>query len=129
MKYIRTENGIFEVLNEYDTPENTTLISNPVRAFDVKVTSRTYSGASIRIIYSNEVIKQADTIEDLFMKGDLLVAGDNESEIPIFFENIRFLRAWLIYNGGLKIKEFYIKHGNDYHLEAKMNSKGELELI
>lgn len=128
MKYVRTENGIFEVLSEYDTPENTTLISNPVRAFDVKVTSRTYSGASIRIIYSNEVIKQADTIEDLFMKGDLLVVG-NESEMPIFIESIEYLKRWLYCHDIYKIKEFYIKHGNDYHLAAKMNKEGVLCLL
>lgn len=112
MKYVRTKNGIYEVEDTYETKY---------------VIGYTEDGLEISI-YKEQIISQADTIEDLFMKGDLLVVG-NESRMPIFFENIKFLRAWLIYNGGLKIKEFYIKHGIDYHLVAKINKKGVLELL
>ena len=63
--YIRTKDGIYEVLSEYEPSEYTTLISNPVKAFDVKVTTRTFNGASIRIIYGSEVISQSESIEEL----------------------------------------------------------------
>ncbi len=73
--------------------------------------------------------KQADTIEELFMPNDLLVVGDEESQMPIFIESIEYLNAWLFCHDIYKIKEFYIKRGNDYHLVAKMNDEGEFELI
>ena len=63
--YIRTKDGVYEVLSEYEPPEYTTLISNPVKAFDVKVTTRTSNGSSIRIVYGSEVISQSESIEEL----------------------------------------------------------------
>ena len=51
--YIRTKDGVYEVLSEYEPSEYTTLISNPVKAFDVKVTTRTSNGSSIRIVYGS----------------------------------------------------------------------------
>jgi hypothetical protein len=126
MKYIRTKNGIFEVLSEYDTPENTTLISNPVRAFDVRVTPRTNPSASIRIVYSNEVVNQADTIEEL-CDGFML---ESAKGFPVDYKKFRSAK---------KAKEritlettlygfIHVRHKGLIYV-AKLNENGVLELI
>ena len=127
MKYVRTENGIFEVLSEYDTPENTTLISNLVMAFNAKVTPRNYSGASIRIIYSNEVISQADTIKELCDRFVVETCDNTKfwlerslefAKIYCGIKNI-YGAIWVIDDNGVPILKPV----------AKMNENGDLELI
>lgn len=86
-------------------------------------------GYSCDFIEEKDILKQADTIEELFMPNDLLVVGDDKNQMPIFIESIEYLKAWLYCHDIYKIKEFYIKNGNDFRCIAKMNEKGKLELI
>ena len=89
--YIRTKDGIYEVLSEYPEPENTTLISNPVKAFDVKVTTRTSNGSSIRIVYGSEVISQSESIEELC--DEFVVIRDNTKINQLVrTDNIKYLK-------------------------------------
>lgn len=128
--YIRTKDGVYEVLSEYDTPENTTLISNPVAAFDVKVTPRTFNGSSIRIIYSNEVISQSENIEELC---DMFV----EKTKTIFHKHNGYVINWktnMVYSLKALSESYYSVKGAIYTDKgliyvAKMNENGELELI
>lgn len=127
--YIRIKDGIYEVLSEYDTPENTTLISNPVAAFDVKVTPRTYSGTSIRIIYSNEVISKSENLEELC---DEFVLYDNQLKTFGVFDKKVITFKWLqnnleIYKGMIIYGAIYTDKGLIY--VAKMDNEGKLVLI
>ena len=129
--YIRTKDGVYEVLSEYDEPEYTTLISNPVKAFDVKVTTRTSNGSFIRIVYGSEVISQSESIEELC---DEFVVFDKEQPNGKFlyykgFENLK--KEFIDFE---KDKEKVVVCGaiwTDKGLiyVAKMNDEGDLELI
>ena len=114
-KYIRTESGIIYVgdlikdeYGNYCDPKN--------YETDMEV------GAEY-------IIKEADTIEELIMPNDMLFVGEDKVQMPIFVESIEYLKAWLFCHDIYKIKEFYIKVDNDWHLVAKTNDKGGLELI
>lgn len=136
--YIRTKDWIYEVLSEYDTPENTTLISNPVTAFDVKVTPRTYSGASIRIIYSNEIISQSENLEELCDEFVGLIKDRNSDFIitKVIAHSLKELKDSLKteFNGKTYYGKFDIIYGAIWTSKgliyvAKMNDKGKLVLI
>ena len=128
--YIRTKDGVYEV-SEYEPSEYTTLISNPVKAFDVKVTTRTSNGSSIRIVYGSEVISQSESIEELC---DEFVVFDKEQPNGklLYYKGFENLKKEFI--DFEKDKEKVVVYGaiwTDKGLiyVAKMNDKGELELI
>lgn len=108
MNYIRTKGAIHKILDEY---KDHYLVFGGVVSKD------------------RDDFKKAETIEKLIYVNDMLVVGDDKNQMPIFVESIEYLKAWLFCHDIYKIKEFYIKVGNDWHLVAKMNIVGVLELI
>lgn len=106
MKYIRTKNGIYEVV---DTYEVSYVIGYTEDGFEKKV-------------YKEDVIKQANTIEELC---DRFIA-ETEDTTKFWVEST--LENAKIYCG---IKNIYGAIWTDKGLifVAKMNDKGDLELI
>lgn len=121
-KFIRTNEGIYEL------KENMT-IETGIFSFFGKI----YNTSEKHLFRNDkdfgEFVSQGDTIEELFMPNDLLVVGDDKNQMPIFIESIEYLKAWLYCHDIYKIKEFYIKNGNDFKCVAKQSEKGDLELI
>lgn len=107
MKYIRTKNEIYEVVKEGD--EWVDIISN----FERKMKCHC-------VIKKHAIINQADTIEELC---DEFVAIDKET-------GHKDLVDYFDYNS-LEKNEYYgaIWTGWGLKYVAKMNEKGELELI
>ena len=82
--------------------------------------------------YGKEYYKNcqiADTIEELYGIGDLLVVSNGQSKMSIIVESLDYTKSWLRTHDNYKIIEVYIKSENDYKGIAKMNDKGELELL
>ena len=122
-KYIRTKNEIYAFKEEMKIKYfyfNHNDKSKPYLVFDDKKGKYENLG---------EVIQQGDTIEELIMLNDMLIVGEDKVQMPILVESIEYLKAWLFCHDIYKIKDFYIKVGNDWHLVAKTNDKGELELV
>lgn len=111
--FIRTKDGVYEVDYEIYVEGDTSY----------------YRVEGVNDFSFEQVIKEADTIEELFMPNDLLVVGDDKNQMPIFIESIEYLNAWLWVHDIYHIKEFYIKDGNNFKCVAKSNDKGELELL
>lgn len=105
MKYIRTKDGIFEVVKEDD--EWVDIISN----FERKTKCQC-------CIKKKGIIKQADTIEELC---DEFVVEDRD-EFAIF-HNLKLAKQ----TKGIIYGAIWTDKGLIY--VAKMNEKGELELI
>ena len=116
--YIRTKDGIYEVLSEYEPSEYTTLISNPVKAFDVKVTTRTSNGSSIKIVYGSEVISQSESIEELCDEFVFEETYPSGLKRHIITEDVAV---------GTQFGAIWTDKGLIY--VAKMNDNGELELL
>lgn len=108
MKYIRTKNGIYTLLSTYELNNRTYYCTDEqISSFDV-----------------SEVIKEADTIEELC---DKFVYNDDVFK-NVIYENYKALKMLL------KIRKNYIVYGaiwTDKGLiyVAKINDKGELELL
>lgn len=123
-KYIRTKNKVYEVESEYINNESKWIGYNIV-------------GDDMALILKDQVIKQADTIEELIQDNDIIYIHDLypdavlvvEGNIkPFGYNDVIKLKEWLKY----KFTKFdlYIKQSNgDYHKVAKLNDIGELELI
>ena len=126
--YIRTKDGVYEVLSEYDEPENTTLISNPVRAFDVKVTPRTFEGASIRIIYGSQIINQADTIEELCDEFVVIRYSTKINQL-VRTDNINYLKEIMKEDKRIVEVKGAVWTEKGLIFVARVNDKGEWELI
>ena len=126
--YIRTKDGVYEVLSEYPEPENTTLISNPVKAFDVKVTTRTSNGSSIRSVYGSEVISQSESIEELC--DEFVVIRDNTKINQLVrTDDINYLKEMMKEDKRIIAIKGAIWSDKGLIYVAKMNDKGKLELI
>ena len=126
--YIRTKDGIYEALSEYEPSEYTTLISNPVKAFDVKVTTRTSNHSSIKIVYGSEVISQSESIEELF---DEFVVIRDSTKINqlVRTDDIDYLKEMMKEDKRIIAIKGAIWTDFGLRYVAKMNDKGELELI
>ena len=101
--YIRTKDGIYEF-------------------------NKTFNGASIRIIYGNEIIKQSENLLELI---DEFVVFDKEQPKLLYYKGFENLKKEVI--DFEKDKEKVVVYGaiwTDKGLiyVAKMNDKGELEL-
>lgn len=110
MKYIRTKDGIYEYV-DYD---NECIIPMPIIKYKGRLTH----------CAERDIIKQANTIEELC---DEFVYSDNVFK-NVIYENYNALKILL------KIRKNYIVFGaiwTDKGLiyVAKMNEKGELELL
>lgn len=111
MKYIRTKSKIYEVESEFLDNEGKWVGYNIV-------------GNDMAIILRTQVIKQADTIEELC---DEFLIMDNERCMEIFsnYDNLKN-SGW--YRSDIDIYgAIYTNKGLIY--VAKMNEKGDLELI
>jgi len=86
----------------------------------------------VKVNYYNDI---ADTIEGLIQVGDLIRITVEESDHFDCYELLEVNKniLELIQDEDFDFKdsiiEFYIKVGNDYKCVAKMNDKGDLELI
>lgn len=104
MKYIRTKNKIFEVVNSFVDYHQ----------------KRIYEVLSNQLIEETEVVKEADTIEELIMVGDLVfVIDDKGNKMSIYVEDINYLNVWIKTHDIYKINEVYIKVNDDYICVAK----------
>lgn len=117
-KYIRTKEGIYEVVNE----------------------SETFYECMRNVFVSKDIFyhkdKVADTIEELIQDNDVLYIHDLypdtvlvvEGNIKPFGYNEKIeLKKWLKYKTKF---DLYIRNSRgDYIRVAKMNEKGELELL
>lgn len=111
-KFIRTENRIYQVESEYLDNEGKWVGYNIVEN-------------DMAIILRDQVIKKADTIEELIDNYVFIEKG----EMPVDLD-----KDTIIFNKGLYIEDGTIIYGaiwTDKGLiyVAKMNEKGELELI
>ena len=113
MRYIRTEDGVYEVVDTYETKY---------------VVGYTEDGFEISI-YKEDVIKQADTIKEL-CDVYVIVGEDKDTNGNPILWSIRqdipfFMKYYFNYN------DIYAAIWTDKGLiyVAKMNEKGELELI
>ena len=116
MKYIRTKDGIYEI------DETTILTSLPPCYKVIKLTDKYYA------INKQQVIKQADTIEELC---DYEMHYDNNGEFvirPIKHVDWASLKR-VIMNKWFKDCKLAIKTDKGLIYVAKMNDKGELELL
>jgi len=108
MKYIRTKDGVYEI-NRYYEPRDYYWVKQDCD----------------QPIGSDEIIKQADTIEELC---DEFVAVDNED-----IKHTQFMKPFDYYMRSLHPKDvsLYGAIWTDKGLiyVAKMNEKGELELL
>ena len=122
MKYIRTVDGIYELNESQQTFLQKRMPENPEFACLVFNDSDT--------VFKKDIVKEASIIEELFMSGDLVIVVDYKGNVkPLLVNKVSWLKKWLTTNDWWKVKEWYIKRGNDYVLVAKMNDKGVLELI
>jgi len=116
MKYIRTKNGIYKVLKEceYDLSDN----SNPHKILQHRID---YITADFKQILQENVVKQADTIEELC---DLIIAWHNNNFMPFMLFELPLINR-------STYKTIYGAIWTDKGLiyVAKMNYKGELELL
>ena len=115
MKYIRTKDGIYEVVKEDGNWLE--IISN----FERKMQCHC-------VIKKHAVIKQADTIEELC---DEFVWVSVNGEYHNRKANTYGLETSKMHRNSLQIKEIYGAIWTDKGLiyVAKMNEKGELELL
>ena len=117
MKYIRTKYGIYEI------DETTILTSLPPCYKVIKPTDKHYA------INERQVIKSADTIEELCDYVFYRFIEDNELEIKkIKKVNMKVLKSWYK-NNIVKDVMFAILTDKGLIYVAKMNDKGELELL
>jgi hypothetical protein len=80
-------------------------------------------------MYLDNVLREATTIEELIMVNDLIIVSDKKNSLPILVEDEKYLKAWLQTHDLYKIKEIYIKRGNDYVCVAKGDLEGDLKLV
>lgn len=109
-KFIRTKYRILEVTKD-------------AKGRDFIVFGKALLDYETFIKSDDDIIKEADTIEELFMPNDLLVVGDDKNQMPIFIESLEYLNAWLYCHDIYHIKEIYIKNGNDFICIAKATGK------
>ena len=126
--YIRTKDGVYEVLSEYDEPEYTTLISNPVKAFDVKVTTRTSNGSFIRIVYGSEVISQSESIEELCDEF-VVIRDDTKINQLVRRDGINYLKEMMKEDKRIIAIKGAIWADWGLKYVAKLNDNGKMELI
>ena len=152
MKYIRTKNGVIIDLekfinNEKDTPYYTDFIFDEITkdghlkwtAIGTdKNTMENQRGRRCQFdaTLNSEIIKQADTIEELICDDDILCLYDLypdavlvvEGNIKPFGYDITIkLKEWLGYKH--KFDLFTKDSEGNYIKRAKTNKKGELELL
>ena len=124
MKYIRTKDGIYKVLEEHKLP----------------VGDDIFYVTDYKSCYSYEVLKQADTIEDLIQIGDIVfywAPGDDKEHCVLINYDIEL--DSIKYDA---ITKLLIPVGEDYKCVAKgypsfnliknkryLANKGELELL
>lgn len=121
-KYIRTNDGIYEYV-DYD---NECIIPMPIIKYEGRLTH----------CAECDIIKQADTIEELICDGDILYIDDLypdavlvvEGNIkPFGYQTAIKLKEWLDYK--LKFDLFIKDSKGNYIKRAKINEKGNLELL
>lgn len=124
MKYIRTRNGVYKYLN------NSRITKTGLWEVATDCGSEGFFGS-----FKGEVIKQADTIEELC---DEFYIDYGKSRFPYstyrqheryagYGDLMRYLRE--IHFAGYDGVYGYIWVGNELKLVAKMNDKGEFELL
>lgn len=122
-KFIRTKDGVYETIREILDGEAYE-VKVPQSRWDYDEDNHCYwEDSKIDGFNKKDVIKEADTIEELFMPNDLLVVGDDKNQMPIFIESIEYLNSWLFCHDIYHIKEFYIKDGNDFRCIARETGK------
>ena len=116
MKYIRTKNGhIYEVLKYYmqvDLPSTKLRVENVNKGWHV-------------VIYKTQIIKQANTIEELC--DEFVLISEDYYELREDFERAKRGVEIGICKGGIIYGAIWTDKGLIY--VAKMNEKGELELL
>lgn len=112
MKYIRTKNGVYEIVDIY---ESKYVIG--------------YEDSVALVVYKEDVINQADTIEELC--DTYVFVGDDKDGYgnPLLF-NIKQDKVFIIkyyFESNVIYSAIWTDKGLIY--VAKMNEKGELELL
>jgi len=128
MKYIRTKDGRIIKFDTSDVEEEIAGIKYDILGFRLKTTMQFYN------LQKEDVVRIADTIEELCDKLVCFMCGDNEPYICSIYE-ARYLRELEQYGGkivsNLVRDKVYGAIWTDKGLiyVAKMNEKGELELL
>lgn len=118
MKYIRTKDRIFEVYKEKE--DGYIIRTKPF----LETTNKEYY---LNLFFSKErVIKAADTIEDLV---DLYVLDDRKDKHHYIENEISLLPCIYIYDKKNTSVYGEIWVDGELHKVAKVNEKGELELL
>ena len=119
-KYIRTEKGIYEVVEDSNKEWGKQIVVKFPKNLNMKL-------ADVK----DQIIKQANTIEELcdefvYEKG----CGANRGKPMISKNDFKSLSEWYV-DYGFKVNTVYGAIWTDKGLiyVAKMNDKGELELI
>lgn len=114
MKYIRTNEGIYEVVDTYETKY---------------VVGYTEDGFE-KVVYKENIIAEADTIEELCDEFVIIPKNDWGKNYLAYGVNTKFLKE-SIYNLNYPIKDVYGAIWTDKGLiyVAKMNKDGKFELI
>ena len=109
-KYVRTKDGIYKVVA--DEKNIIYKDTNMIAIYDHKI-------YQVRDIHMNEIIKQADTIEELC---------DCYSHETFTVIDVAVARSWKLHN---KEREIFgcIKTDKGLMYATKMDNEGELELI
>lgn len=101
--YIRTKDGIYEF-------------------------NKTFNGASIRIIYGNEIIKQSENLDELC--DEFVVIRDNTKINQLIrTDNIEYLKEMIKEDKRIIAVKGAVWTDKGLIYVAKLNDKGELELI
>lgn len=117
MRYIRTKNKI------YDTYSSGIILSKNKTTHELEFFYQSYA---FSIPFQLEVLSQADTIEEL---GDVYVIVPKDSKSKPYTVNT--LSGFDDVTDVLRDSDIYLSIwvGADLHSVAKMNDKGELELL
>lgn len=123
--FIRTENGIYEVVEEIESA-----IDNKVVGYDCYFNDWD-DEQRVDFVPMVDVIKESEKLEELIKGGDLIIVIDSkDNKYPIIFVNRNYFESWCRTHDNLISKmEWYIKVGNNYKLVATKQDKGEWELL
>ena len=101
--YIRTKDGVYEF-------------------------NKTFNGASIRIIYGNEIIKQSENLLELIDEF-IVIRDSTKINQLVRTDNIEYLKEMMESDKRIIAVKGAIWTSKGLIYVAKMNDKGELELI
>ena len=118
MRYIRTENGVFELCEKQKYKEQ----------WQVKVNNLL---VGYRVVNKDRVINTSDNIEDLIQVGDLVKIADLGTQYPYYEDFAVVTKLFMPHHTAIyRVMELYIKQENgDWHLVAKEKGNCKLELI